>query len=611
MSTPSDLTGKTVSWLEQLEQLLGGNAQLCFRDLFLEDSYWRDLVSLTWDTRQFWGGAQVEPMLLKHARAAGMRDLRLDPDRSAPVQAVIDGVVFIEAFFAFTVEVGKGKGFLRLQVGEGGAELRAQIIATSLVSLDIAPDVAQRHPGHGYEPEYPGQTFSEWRRAKGDFSGADPDVLIVGGSQSGVSLGARFERKGFTSYLIVDRSASPGDTWRKRYDALALHTNTPANDLPYLKLPSHWGEFLSKDQWADWLDSYARLMNLNCSYSTELVSGSFDEGSKTWEVVLRTADGDLRTLRPKHVVMAIGGVGGKPRIPGFPGLDQFQGEVLHSSRYKNGKRFKGQKVWVVGSSTTAHDICLDLYHSDASPTMVQRGATCVVGIQEVQKFTADYLKVSVEEADQRRDSTFILPLLVKRTQGVTAQSDIEYAELHEGLRKAGQKLTIGEDRTGWLMKLFRDLAGYYLNVGCSDAIISGGVKVLDFNRIDHFIANGARLHDGEVVEFDALVLATGYEDQSVDIAGIFGPEMARKIGRGIGLNEEGEYRNMARPTGQPHLWMMLGGIIDARKSSDVLAMQIIAQLRGLVPTLVRQASGSVAPLQADLQTTGEAISGQA
>lgn len=590
------LADKTVAWLKGLERWLGGAAQPAFGDLFLPQCYWRDMVALTWDTRQFWGGELVEKELRRYAPPAGVRNVRLDPERSAPVLAELDGEKFIELFFAFETSTGRCKGFARLSPDDAATfGMRAQLVATSLVALDCAPEAGDRHARLGFDPDVPGQTWAEWKAAKSDFTKREPDVLIIGGSHSGLSLGARFERKG-VSYLIIEKNKKPGDMWRSRYEALALHTNTPANDLPYIPLPRHWGTFTPKDQWADWLDSYASLMNLNFQGGTEAVGGSFDEGTRTWEIRTRQADGSVRIFRPKHVVMAIGGVGGKPRVPDLPGLKNFSGQVLHSSAFKSGAAYKGQQVMVVGSSTTAHDICLDLFNKGASPTMAQRGATCVVNIDEVEKFTADYKKVSVDEADQRRSATFVLPLLIKRTQANTVRTERDHAALHAGLRKAGQKLTIGHDNTGWLMKLFRDLAGYYLNIGCSDAIIEGKVKVMDFDTIERFDESGVQLRDGTHRAFDTVVLATGYQDLSRDIAALFGEDVAQKVGKGIGLAEDGEYRNMSRPTGQPHLWIMLGGIIDARRSSDPLAMQIIAQMKGLVPTLVRQADGSSQPL---------------
>ena len=505
------------------------------------------------------------------------------------------GEPVVEVFFAFDTAVGTGKGFARLTPDASGTVgLRAWMIATALVALNCAAEPEGRHPRLGFDPAYPGQTWGEWVAAKSDFSQRDPDVLIVGGSHSGLSVGARFERKGI-SYLIVEKNQNPGDMWRGRYESLALHTPTWMNDLPYMPLPEDWANFLPKDRWADWLDSYARLMNLNFWGSTEALDASFDETTRTVGGAAASADGSVRIMHPKHVVLAVGGVGGRPRIPELPGLDEFEGEVLHSSGFTSGVAYQGKRVLVVGSSTTAHDICLDLYHKGAYPTMAQRGPTCVVNIDEVLKFSADYGRLPVEEADQLR-SSMSLPLMIKRAQAYTRTTEKSHAELHTGLRAAGQKLTIGHDNTGWSIKLFREAAGYYLNVGASEAIVEGHITMLDFGRVERFVADGALLTDGSIMPLDVVVLCTGYHDLSQDIEALLGAEVAHRIGRCVGVAEDGEYRTMSRPTAQPHLWLINGGIVDARKSSDILALQIIAQMNGLVPSLVRQPDGRVRPL---------------
>ena len=589
------LEGRAAAWLGSFEQALNRHDAQGFDELFLEESYWRDMAALTWDTCQFWGRDAVRAAILPAARDAGFTELALDPDRSAPRNADFLGQAVIELFFTFRTAVGTGKGFARL-APDAAAPLgmRAQLVATALVALDAAPEAPARHERLGFDPAYPGQTWSEWLQAKSSFTDHDPDVLIVGGSHSGLSVGARFERKG-VSYLIVEKNEHPGDMWRSRYETLALHTHTRMNDLPYIPLPKHWGSFTSKDQWADWLDSYAKMMNLNFWGSTEALGGSFDDEAREWEITLRLADGTTRVMRPKHVVLAVGGVGGRPKIPELEGLDAFAGEVLHSSRFKSGADHVGKQVMVVGSSTTAHDICLDLFNKGAHPTMAQRGPACVVNIQEQINFCADYDVVSVDEADQVR-SSMVLPLMIRRAQAYTQSTEQSHAELHDGLRKAGQKLTIGHDNTGWSMKLFREAKGYYLNIGCSEAIINGDVKILDFNRIERFVEHGALLDDGSVVPLDVIVLATGYHDLSNDVEALFGADVAQRLGRCVGVAEDGEYRTMSRPTAQAHLWLINGGIVDARKSSDLLALQVIAQLKGLAPSLVRQSDGSLREL---------------
>ena len=591
MSTPTIqdqavLTDQAKAWLVALEQALGSGNQPDFDDLLLEESYWRDMVALTWDTCQFWGRDKIRVAINAAAPKMGFGNLRLDDERSAPRLADFVGEPYVEMFFAFDTKYGKGKGFARLsQDATAFSGLRAMMVATNLMELHVAPEPKGRHHRLGFEPAFPGQNYGEWNAAKRDFSEKDPDVLIIGGSHSGLCVGARFERKG-TSYLIVEKNAKPGDMWRGRYEALALHTPTVINHLPYIPMPDHWSMFTPKDQWADFCDAYALLMNLNLWGNTEARGCSFDEATMTWNVELKLADGSTRVMHPKHVVLAVGGVGGRPRIPELPGLKEFKGDVKHSSAFASGAPYTGKKVMVVGASTTAHDICLDLAMRGADTMMAQRGATCVVNISEVLAFGADYARVSGDEADMLR-SAMPYPLWIKRAKVYTEGTEKSHKELHDGLRRAGQRLTIGHDDTGWSIKLFREAAGYYLNVGASEAIVDGRIKMQDYDEIDKFVPQGALLKDGSIIELDAVILCTGYYDLENDIAALLGDDIAKKVGRCNGVDPEyGEYRTMSRPTAQPHLWLINGGIPDSRKSSDHLAMQVIAPTSAL-----RQSAG--------------------
>ena len=593
-ATSKSIRSLAQGWMADLEAALHDRDEAALAGLFLEESYWRDLVALTWDVQQFWNRDIVVSALLEYAASAKPSGFHVPSDRTPP--RILDDGGTADFFFAFETATGYGCALVVAVLDDDAPRgLRARLIATTLTGLH-GHGVA-RPVRRGFAPTRPGETWAQYRATVNDLTDRDPDVLILGGGQSGVIMGARLDRLG-VSYVVVDRNSRPGDGWRSRYSSLALHTPTYANELPYVRQPATFPSFLSKDQWADYIDAYADMMDINWWGETEFVHGAFNEAERLWTVELRRSDGSARTLRPKHIVTALGYTGTEPLIPELPGLADFGGEVLHSSKIKTGENYPGRRVMVVGTATSGHDLALDLADHDATVYMAQRGPTCVVPIDEAENFNLDYLSpsITVEEVDQRRNSGFVYPLMLRKAQAETERTEREYAEMFDGLRKAGMKLTIGEEKAGWIFRLHKTFSGYYLDVGASQAIIDGRIKIVQLADVDTFVTQGARLTDGTIIELDVIVLATGYRNVKDSIERLFGAEVAERVGPIGGVGNDGEHRNMARPTRQPHLWMLFGGIMDARKMSEVLALQIIAQLRGVVPSLVRDSDGRCAPM---------------
>ena len=105
------------------------------------------------------------------------------------------------------------------------------------------------------------------------------------------------------------------------------------------------------------------------------------------------------------------------------------------------------------------------------------------------------------------------PVLRRAYQLSTAEMREVDRDLLKGLEKRGFKLTFGEDDTSFQMMYLRRGGGYYFNVGCSDMIVDGRVGLLQYDKIERFVADGVVLKDGTTLPLDLLVVATGYETQ--------------------------------------------------------------------------------------------------
>ena len=126
-------------------------------------------------------------------------------------------------------------------------------------------------------------------------------------------------------------------------------------------------------------------MDLNVWTGTEYVGGEYHEDEQRWTIRVRREDGSIRDLRPRHFFVA-GGMFAAPKIPDVPGLDTFEGEVLHSDTFQDGANFAGKKALVVGSGVSGHELAHDLWEHGADVTMLQRSATYVVSYDAYHKF---------------------------------------------------------------------------------------------------------------------------------------------------------------------------------------------------------------------------------
>ncbi|HYL24457.1 MAG TPA: NAD(P)/FAD-dependent oxidoreductase, partial [Burkholderiales bacterium] len=285
---------------------------------------------------------------------------------------------------------------------------------------------------------------------------------------------------------------------------------------------------------------------------------------------------------PRHVVLATG-VSGIPNAPDIPSLANFRGTVLHSSAYADGEPWRGKRALVIGTGNSGHDIAQDLHSSGAAVTLVQRSPTLIVNIEP----SAQLVYGLYSEGPPLEDCDLItasVPLALARRahQLATAHARDLDRPLLEQLERKGFRLDFGEEDTGWQFKYLTRGGGYYFNVGCSDLLVEGKVRLVQFAHIAGFVADGAQLASGEKLPADLIVLATGYRGQEALVAELFGAEMAQRVGPVWGFGEGQELRNMFQRTPQPGLWFIAGSFAQCRIYSKYLALQIRASEAGLI-----------------------------
>jgi cation diffusion facilitator CzcD-associated flavoprotein CzcO len=571
------------NWLAQFESALAKPGGGLLKTLFHPDSHWRDVLALSWDIQTVSGADAILQELKAHAGRAAPVGFAIDPDRAAPRMVKRAGTPAIEAMFKFETKVGRGNGIVRL-IGDARDDnaLKAWTLLTTLEELKgFEEQLGTARPrGQSYSRDFRGPNWLDLRTSAAQYADRDPVVVVVGGGQAGLSIAARCKQLQLDT-LIVDREARVGDNWRNRYHALTLHNQVQVNHLPYMPFPPNWPTYIPKDKLANWFEAYVDAMELNYWTSTEFAGGAYDEQQGRWSVTLRRTDGTTRTMHPRHVVLATG-VSGIPNLPDIPGLKTFAGTVLHSSRYDDGENWKGKRAIVIGTGNSGHDIAQDLYSSGADVTLVQRSPTLITNIEPSAQLAYEAYNEGTLDDNDLIATSMPLSVAKKSHQAITDRSKELDKKLLDGLRDKDFKLDYGENGTGWQFKYLTRGGGYYFNVGCSDLVISGEISLAQFSDIDGFVAEGARMHDGETIAADLIVLATGYKGQQHLVRKLFGDEIADRVGPIWDFGANQELRNMYTRTAQAGLWFIAGSLAQSRINSKYLALQIKAVEVGLL-----------------------------
>ena len=571
----------------RLEAALRAGDSAGAAELFQADGFWRDLVLFTWNIKTLEGRGQISAMLEAQLASIQPLSIQLD-DKEAPGETggVLQGWITLETAAA------RGTGFIRVREGQ------IWTLLTTLSELKGHEEAkgAQRPMGAVHGASADRITWKEEREAElkelGDTR--QPYCLIVGGGQGGLALGARLRQLNVPT-IIIDKNEKPGDSWRKRYKSLCLHDPVWYDHMPYIPFPENWPVFTPKDKIGDWLEMYSKVMELNYWGATTCRSASYDEASGEWTVKVERG-GEEIILKPKQLVLATG-MSGKPNLPALKGMDVFQGEQHHSSQHPGPDAYPGKKVVVIGANNSAHDICAALWEAGVDVTMVQRSSTHIVKSASLMELALGDLyserAVAAGMTTSKADLTFAsIPYKILHEFQIPVFNKIRErdAAFYAKLEQAGFMLDFGDDGSGLFMKYLRRGSGYYIDVGASDLVADGKIKLKSGVDVVELTADSVVLSDGSTLPADLVVYATGYGSMNGWAADLISREVADQVGKVWGLGSattkdpgpwEGEERNMWKPTRQAALWFHGGNLHQSRHYSQYLSLQLKARLEGL------------------------------
>jgi putative flavoprotein involved in K+ transport len=179
----------------------------------------------------------------------------------------------------------------------------------------------------------------------------DVETLVIGGGQAGLATGYQLSRRELP-YKIIDANERVGDAWRNRWDSLRLFTPNRLNRLPGMPFPGyHWG-FPSKNEMADYLESYARKFDLEVETGVR-VERLTREGGRF------VATSRNRRFEADNVVVAMSSWQ-RPRIPEYASDLDPRIVQLHVAEYKNPGQIQEGDVLVVGAGNSGAEVAIEL-----------------------------------------------------------------------------------------------------------------------------------------------------------------------------------------------------------------------------------------------------------
>ncbi|XP_065002237.1 probable indole-3-pyruvate monooxygenase YUCCA5 isoform X1 [Musa acuminata AAA Group] len=348
--------------------------------------------------------------------------------------------------------------------------------------------------------------------------------IIVGAGPSGLAVGACLREQG-VPFVILERADCIASLWQKRtYDRLRLHLPKQFCQLPKLPFPEEFPEFPTRKQFISYLESYAKQFEISPRFNQSVQSAKYDETSGLWRVTAVVAGDDSRNRSAEveyigRWLVAATGENAEKVVPELEGLEEFGGDVKHVCDYKSGEAYRGKRVLVVGCGNSGMEVSLDLCDHDASPSMVVRDSvsdppsTPVGCMQQALWWCPNgvgppsSLQVHVLPREVLGKSTFELAVLLMKWLPLWLADRI-LVVLAWLVFGNVEKLGLKRPSTGPLELKNTQGRTPVLDIGALGKIRSGEIKVVP--GIKRFIQGKVELVDGQLLDVDSVILATGY-----------------------------------------------------------------------------------------------------
>ncbi len=313
---------------------------------------------------------------------------------------------------------------------------------------------------------------------------------MIGAGSSGLAAVKNLREHGF-AVDCYERETGIGGGWNFRHDRSPVYASThlisskPLTEFPDFPMPDDWPDYPHHSALLSYFERYTDHFGLreHVWFGTEVTSVEPIENDR-WKVTVRPAHGGSeRTLSYAAVVVA-NGHNWHPRVPSFPGIEEFRGKVMHASSYQDSASLRGKRVLVIGAGNTGCDIAVEA---------AQQAAACWHSTRRGYWYAPKY--VFGKPADQVNDRVLALGLPLRLRQWL----------FHRTLR-----LTVGDLTRFGMRKPDHKVYESHPIVNSQLVYYVGHGAIKPVGDVARFGSRTVEFDDGTVAEPDLVILATGY-----------------------------------------------------------------------------------------------------
>ncbi|TDZ38209.1 putative indole-3-pyruvate monooxygenase YUCCA7 [Colletotrichum spinosum] len=601
-----DATRHASAFLGAFSSAVSGRDWAAFADLFAEQCWWRDSLTLTFDKRTIHGRAEISAAWASLSETRKPARFTAEKTRALDMEAALvrlhPGLAVLEVPFAFETEapgsscVGQAK--LVPVEGEGW---KIWILTTAVVELrdrpfGPLPRAAAAAADGAVGREQRGRATAQGLPGFG--AGVVLDAVVVGGSCNGIASAMQLDMAG-ADVAVFDRETRAGGNWTtRRYDSVTLHHPKFMISLPGFPVPDEFPEYLPGRDLTRYYSMAVEELKLPFFGGVEVVANVWEEDAGVWDVLVR----DVRTreeerFKARNVLITTGYIASPDNAvaPVLEDREVFGGPVLHTADIRGTEMYRGKDVVIVGSGNSGHDIAAQLVADPevGKVTILQRSPSALMDMDKVLALiAARYMgQMSVDTADFMENT---MPMGIMRNMAVAGLGAIMEAA-KERCDAFEEKGYLVDRHPDLLMRQFEERGrNFYVDQpGTFDLVFADKIKIAR-GEARSFVGEGLVVVDlatGEerVEKAGGVIFATGYE--VVDLpkkyaeSGFLDKESASKLENVslMGVDEEGECPGLLTFSGHPHLYFAGFGIFTCRWTSRYAAVQVLADVEGQFP----------------------------